>query len=82
MHGHRVCINTEDACAAAVQEMQHQLDRSHARVRQLESAVHEAERTGAKDLAAARCNWDGLHQEEAQELRVSKQSSPPCLQAS
>ncbi len=51
--------------------MQHQLEKSHARVRQLESAVHEAEREGARDLAAARCSWDTLHQEEAQELRVS-----------
>ena len=71
-----------DACSAAVQEMQHQLDRSHARLRQLESAVHEAESNGAKNLAAARCNRDALHEEEAQELRVSKQCLPPCLHAS
>ena len=62
--------------------MQHQLDRSHAQVRQLESAVHEAEKKGAKDLAAACCNWDAQHQEEAHELRVSKQCLSPCRHAS
>lgn len=50
-------------------------------MRQLVSAVHEAERDGAKDLAAARCNWDTLHQEEAQELRVSSSAHhlPSCF---
>ena len=51
--------------------MQQQLERSHAKVRHMEAALHQAERDGAKDLAAARCDWDSLHQEEAQELRVS-----------
>ncbi len=31
----------------------------------------QAEREGAQELAAARHDWDSLHKEDAQELRVS-----------
>lgn len=51
--------------------MQQQLERGQAKVRNLEAALHQAQRDGAQDLAAARCDWDSLRQEEAQELRVS-----------
>ncbi|KAL3153825.1 hypothetical protein ABBQ32_013401 [Trebouxia sp. C0010 RCD-2024] len=50
---------------AQVKDLQHQLERSYARVRHLETALHEAE----KDGATAQCNRDALHQEEAQELK-------------
>ena len=39
-------------------------------MRQLEAALREAEKEGA----TAQCNWDALHQEEAQELKVSRRS--------
>ncbi|KAL3140274.1 hypothetical protein ABBQ38_004542 [Trebouxia sp. C0009 RCD-2024] len=50
---------------AQIKDLQHQLERSYARVRHLETALHEAE----KDGATAQCSWDALHQEEAQELK-------------